>query len=132
MQSDLTTDSDALAAAGSTPTGGARRVALPGYLAAADVCVAPYRAVPPRGPFVNSPIKLFEYMAAGRAIVASRIGQIAEILADERSALLVEPEDSASLAAALARRRRALHLAGERRARRRVPGMRGSRVVGRQ
>ena len=49
---------------------------LPEYLAAFDVCLAPYVAIPSGTPFINSPIKLFEYMAARRAIVASRLGQI--------------------------------------------------------
>ncbi len=29
-----------------------------------------------------SPLKLFEYMAAGRAVVASRVGQVAEVVVD--------------------------------------------------
>ena len=53
-----------------------------------DVGVAPY---PPLGGFYFSPLKLFEYMAAGLPIVASDIGQIAEILTHRRTALLHEP-----------------------------------------
>ncbi|RME98424.1 MAG: glycosyltransferase, partial [Chloroflexi bacterium] len=41
--------------------------------------------------FFGSPTKLFEYMAMGRAIVASNLGQIGEILHHEESALLTEP-----------------------------------------
>jgi glycosyltransferase involved in cell wall biosynthesis len=44
-------------------------------------------------------------MAAGKPIVASRIGQIAEILRDEKTALLIPPGDTISLARAIARLR---------------------------
>ena len=46
--------------------------AVPGLLASMDVAVAPY---PVLEHFYFSPLKLFEYMAAGRACIASRIGQ---------------------------------------------------------
>jgi glycosyltransferase involved in cell wall biosynthesis len=74
---------------------------LPAWLAAADICVAPYVQAPPGSPFVNSPVKVFEYMAAGRAIVASRLGQIAHLLADGASGLLVTPGDGEALARAI-------------------------------
>jgi len=67
---------------------------VPGYLAAMDVAVAPYPALED---FYYSPLKLFEYMAAGRAVVASRIGQAAEILMDGDTGLLFEPGDRAGL-----------------------------------
>ena len=69
-------------------------------LKATDVLVAPY---PQSTDFYFSPIKIFEYMAAGRPIIASRIGQVAEILEHERTALLVPPGDSAALTQALLR-----------------------------
>ena len=67
---------------------------VPKYLAAMDVAVAPYPALEE---FYYSPIKLFEYMAAGRAVVASRVGQVAEILVDGETGLLFEPGNSADL-----------------------------------
>jgi glycosyltransferase involved in cell wall biosynthesis len=42
-------------------------------------------------------------MAAGKAIVASRLGQIADVLDHERTALLVEPGEPAALVVALKR-----------------------------
>ena len=42
-------------------------------------------------------------MAAGAAIVASRIGQIAEVIENERTGLLVPPGDAEALASALER-----------------------------
>lgn len=51
----------------------------------------------------TSPLKLFEYMAAGRAIVASDLPSIREVLADGETALLVEPGHPQALAAAIQR-----------------------------
>lgn len=51
----------------------------------------------------TSPLKLFEYLAMGRPIVASDLPSIREVLTHEDSALLVPPGDSRALAAAIAR-----------------------------
>ncbi len=51
----------------------------------------------------TSPLKLFEYLTRGRAIVASDLPSIREILTDERTALLVRAGDPHSLAGALQR-----------------------------
>lgn len=51
----------------------------------------------------TSPLKLFEYMAAGRAIVASDLPSIREVLHDGQNALLVSPGDATALAAGLRR-----------------------------
>jgi glycosyltransferase involved in cell wall biosynthesis len=45
---------------------------------------------------------LFEYLAAGRAVIASRVGVAAEVLTDDESALLVPGGDAPELARALA------------------------------
>jgi glycosyltransferase involved in cell wall biosynthesis len=76
---------------------------LPEYLAAVDICIAPYVTIPPGSPFINSPVKLFEYMAARKAVVASRLGQIARIVEDGESGLLVEAGNGAAVASAIAR-----------------------------
>jgi glycosyltransferase involved in cell wall biosynthesis len=75
----------------------------PGHLAAMDVLAAPHVANPDGTRFFGSPTKLFEYMAMGRGIVASRLEQIGDILEDGRTALLVPPGDEGALAAALVR-----------------------------
>jgi glycosyltransferase involved in cell wall biosynthesis len=51
----------------------------------------------------TSPLKLFEYMAAGKAIVASRLPSLGEVLTDEVNALLVTPGDSEALAGGIRR-----------------------------
>ena len=85
-----------------TFTGAVDHASMPGYLAAMDVAVAPYPAL---DDFYYSPLKLFEYMAAGRAVVASRVGQIAHILADGETGLLCEPENPASVVRCIRRLR---------------------------
>jgi len=74
----------------------------PSHLAACDVLVCPTVPNPDGSPFFGSPTKLFEYMAMGKSIVASQIGQIAELLAHERTAWLVPPDDANALAEGLA------------------------------
>jgi glycosyltransferase involved in cell wall biosynthesis len=51
----------------------------------------------------TSPLKLFEYMAAGRPIVASDLPAIREVLHHEVDALLVAPDDPVALAAGIER-----------------------------
>ncbi len=75
---------------------------VPRYLAAFDVCALPL-------PFTEhfayhaSPLKLFEYMRAGRAILASDLPAIAEVVCHEETALLAPPNDVAAFAIALIR-----------------------------
>ena len=75
---------------------------VPLYLATMDVAVAPY---PDLSKFYFSPLKLFEYMAAGRAIVASRLGQVAEVIVDGESGLLFKPGDVEDLVRCIRRLR---------------------------
>jgi glycosyltransferase involved in cell wall biosynthesis len=77
-----------------TLAGGVAHEDVPDYLAAMDVAVAPYPAL---ADFYFSPLKLFEYMAAGRAVVASRTGQVADVVIDGETGLLYEPGDRAGL-----------------------------------
>ncbi len=71
---------------------------MPDLLAAADICLAPLRDVPLFATFI--PSKLFEYLAAGKAVIGSVRGEAAAILA-EAGAVVVEPEDPAALADAV-------------------------------
>ena len=75
---------------------------VPALLRHFDVAVAPYADA--EG-FYFSPLKIFEYMGAGLPIVTSAIGQIAEVLEDGRTALLVPPGDAQALACAIRRLR---------------------------
>ena len=68
------------------------------YLLAADVLVLPHSARDLQTKCHSSPLKLFEYMASGRPIVASRIPSVSEILTDQEEAVLVEPDNPKALA----------------------------------
>jgi glycosyltransferase involved in cell wall biosynthesis len=73
---------------------------MPAYLAALDIAVAPYRS---SNTFYFSPLKLMEYMAMGRAIVAPMLGQIPALLqgADDPCGLLYHPDNHQELGAML-------------------------------
>jgi glycosyltransferase involved in cell wall biosynthesis len=68
----------------------------------ADVLVLPNPASAVSSAF-TSPLKLFEYMASGRPIVASDLPSIREVLVHEQSALLVPPGNPPALTAAIRR-----------------------------
>jgi glycosyltransferase involved in cell wall biosynthesis len=68
----------------------------------ADICALPLIDTS-IGARYTSPLKLFEYMAMGKAIVASDLPSIRTVLAHETSALLAAPGDAEALGAALRR-----------------------------
>lgn len=67
---------------------------VPDLLAAMDVLVLSSR-------FEGMPLAVLEWMAAGKAIVASRVGGIPAILEDGKEALLIPPRDYISFANAI-------------------------------
>lgn len=71
-------------------------------LQSADVLVVPPSAAPLQqfGTTVL-PIKLFTYLAAGRAIVAGQLPDAAELLTDGENARLIRPDDATALASAV-------------------------------
>jgi len=87
---------------------------VPCVMKACDVCTIPW----PRTEFsayYTSPLKLFEYMAAGVPIVASDLPSMREILRHDENACLVDPGNPSALAegirSLLSDRDRAEHLA---------------------
>lgn len=75
---------------------------VPEHLRNADILALPN----PRSAIsdhATSPLKLFEYMAAGKAIAASNLPSIGEVLTHDVNALLVTPGDAEALAAAIRR-----------------------------
>ncbi|MBM4162485.1 MAG: glycosyltransferase family 4 protein [Ignavibacteria bacterium] len=70
----------------------------PHYLAACDVLVSPHLGFQDGTNFFGSPTKLFEYMAMGKPIIASRLGQIGEVIVDGVNGLHMNPGDTEQLA----------------------------------
>lgn len=78
---------------------------IPEYIAAADVAIAPYN---PKGfknmeryGFYFSPIKIFEYMACGKPIVATDIEIVRDIIKESGCGLLAKPGDIEGLSNAV-------------------------------
>lgn len=73
---------------------------VPRYLRAFDVCAMPH---PPSAQFsqYTSPLKLFEYMAVGRAVVASDLRAWSDVVTDRETALLLPPNDVAAWSEAI-------------------------------
>ena len=76
---------------------------VPALLDACDILLSPHVPLEDGSDFFGSPTKLFEYMAMGKGIVASRLGQIGDVLVDEENALLVEPGNVSELTNAIVR-----------------------------
>jgi glycosyltransferase involved in cell wall biosynthesis len=74
---------------------------VPSYMDAADILVSPHVPLPDGRPFFGSPTKVFEYMAMGKAIVASRLDQLADVLSHDETALLITPGDVQELVSAI-------------------------------
>jgi glycosyltransferase involved in cell wall biosynthesis len=84
-------------------TGAVAHDRVPKLLDACDILVAPHVRLADGSEFFGSPTKIFEYMAMGKGIVASRLGQIGEVLVDEETSLLVEPGNVGELGNAIVR-----------------------------
>jgi len=74
-----------------------------------DIAMAPYQKIVAvaggKGNTVEwmSPLKIFEYMAYGKAIIASDLPVLHEVLVPDRTALMVEPGDVAAWKNAICR-----------------------------
>jgi len=90
---------DALAAVGAEMVGTVPHADVARLLCEADIGLAPYA---PDAPTYFSPLKLFEYLAAGLAIVAADIPGIRDVVGDD-AALLHTPGDADAVADAVAR-----------------------------
>lgn len=72
------------------------------YIGASDICVAPF--ISRRNERIGlSPLKIYEYLACGRPVIASRINGITELLTRSGGGIAVAPEDPRELADAVHR-----------------------------
>jgi len=78
-------------------TGSVAADAVPGLLARMDLALALY----PPGEHYFSPLKVFEYLAAGLPVVASRVGGLEELFVSGDELLLCEPGDTTAVIEAL-------------------------------
>lgn len=72
---------------------------VPEWLAQMYVAVAPY---PNMDGFYFSPLKIYEYMAAGLPIIATRVGHLATVVEHDYNGILVEAENPEKMADAVA------------------------------
>ena len=82
-------------------TGSVDQEKAPEYLAACDIYLSPHIENKDGSIFFGSPTKLFEYMAMGKAIIASDLGQIGEVIQHKQTGYKVPPGDSTALANAI-------------------------------
>jgi glycosyltransferase involved in cell wall biosynthesis len=78
-------------------TGVVARAEVPNFVAAFDI------ALQPAVTSYASPLKLFEYLALAKAILAPRVPNIEEVLKDGHNALLFDVQDDTSFTTALTR-----------------------------
>jgi glycosyltransferase involved in cell wall biosynthesis len=76
-------------------------IEVPSLVEAADIAVVAYPSM--KQSLWLSPLKLFEYMASGKAIVASSVGQLRQVIRDGCNGLLVPPGDVSALTEAILR-----------------------------
>jgi len=82
-----------------TLTGHVPQEIVPRYLLAADILLMPYTTRFREHSFqYTSPMKMFEYLATGRPIVATDFPILHEVLEDGRNAVFVEPDSGEALA----------------------------------
>jgi glycosyltransferase involved in cell wall biosynthesis len=84
------------------PVGTVVAAEVPRYMAAADVLALP-QPWTEHFALYTSPLRLFEYMAAGRPIVTTALPSTLEIVADDINALIVPPGDASAMADAFER-----------------------------
>jgi len=78
-----------------TFTGWVKHDLIPAYIAAMDITIIPNSNA------YGSPMKLFEYMAMGKAVIVPRLGPIEDVVIDGRNCVMFEPGDKESLKNAL-------------------------------
>ena len=75
-------------------TGSVSHEDIPYYIAAADVCVAAFKET--EVTICKSPLKIVEYLASGKAIVASNVGEVRKMVGG--AGVLVKPSSQHALA----------------------------------
>jgi glycosyltransferase involved in cell wall biosynthesis len=69
---------------------------IPSYISASDICVAPY--IKNR---TTSPLKIYEYFACGRPVVASNVSDVNDLFIKSEGGICITPEDINELSRAI-------------------------------
>jgi len=72
---------------------------VPQYCGVMDVCVAPFL----KEAVECSPVKIFDYLACGKPVVATDVGEIGNFFIDSDAVMIIPPEDPAALAQGIKR-----------------------------
>jgi len=72
-------------------TGQVEHEEVPQYLGAMDICLLPYDQGSEG--FYFSPLKLFEYLGCGKAVLAARVGQVEQVIEEGVNGLLYDSGD---------------------------------------
>jgi glycosyltransferase involved in cell wall biosynthesis len=70
---------------------------VPLYCGVMDLCVAPFR----KEAVERSPVKIFDYLACGKPVVATDVGETSGFFAESGAVIIVPPENPAALAQGL-------------------------------
>jgi len=85
-------------------TGAVPYADVPKYMNAADILVAPYnpaRSKLRRRYGIGSPLKVFEYMACAKPVIATAIEPITNVIENGKTGILIPPGDHEALAKAI-------------------------------
>lgn len=66
---------------------------VPPYCGVMDVCIAPFR----KEAVERSSVKIFDYLACGKPVVATDVGETSGFFAESGAVMIVPPEDPAAL-----------------------------------
>jgi glycosyltransferase involved in cell wall biosynthesis len=81
----------------------APHTSVPAHIHAADICLAPLAPTERNVVQGCNPIKLFEYMACGKPIIAANLAVVREVVTDGETALLYKPSKPRRLTECLLR-----------------------------
>ncbi len=76
---------------------------IPALLSMADVTVSPYPSLAAKDGGTGTPLKIFEYMAAGKPVVASATDQASSVIRNDENGFLVEPDNPVAFGQAIIR-----------------------------
>jgi glycosyltransferase involved in cell wall biosynthesis len=65
---------------------------IPEYISSSDICLAPFTRARNEATGL-SPLKIFEYMACGRAVITTKVAGVSELVTESKAGLVVPPDN---------------------------------------